>query len=170
MLSHKINQVQQKHKSLRKITIFFLFFWLICALATSFSFSQANAAPNMGNIAKRYIGLHEVKHRKKLQNIMGINPRRVPWCGGFVAIVMKRSGKTPPRHYLAAKSYAGWGRRVNERNAKKGDIAVIRNRRGHHVGIVVGKYKNGLILVSGNSSNRVKTGKYSYGSIISVRR
>ena len=48
------------------------------------------------SIAKRYVGLHERKHTGKLKKYIGVNPRRTPWCGAFVATVSKRAGKKVP--------------------------------------------------------------------------
>ncbi len=122
------------------------------------------------SIAKRYMGLHENKHTGKLKKYMGVNPRRTPWCGAFVATVSKRAGKKVPGGHLRAASWKRVGKGVSLKNARKGDLVIIRTKRGHHVGFYAGR-KNGRVQVlGGNQSNMVKVSNYRAGSVQSVRR
>ncbi len=61
-------------------------------VASPFSITDAQAG-DAYSIAKRYAGLHEAKHTRKLTKAVGVNPRRTPWCGAFVGAVVKRAGK-----------------------------------------------------------------------------
>ncbi len=132
------------------------------------SASQAEAGTY--NIAKRYMGLHENKHTGKLKKYMGVNPRRTPWCGAFVAVVSKRAGKSVPGGHLRAANWKRVGKAVSLKNARKGDIVVIRTKRGHHVGFYAGR-KNGRVQVlGGNQSNMVKISNFRASSVQTVRR
>jgi len=130
--------------------------------------SQAEAGTY--TIAKRYMGLHERKHTGKLKRYIGVNPRRTPWCGAFVATVSKRAGKKVPSGHLKAASWKRVGKGVSLKNARKGDLVIIRTKRGYHVGFYAGR-KNGRVQVlGGNQSNMVKISNYRVGSVRSVRR
>lgn len=122
------------------------------------------------NIAKRYMGLHERKHTGKLKKYIGVNPRRTPWCGAFVATVSKRAGKKVPSGHLRAASWKRVGKGISLKKARKGDLVIIRTKRGHHVGFYAGR-KNGRVQVlGGNQSNMVKVSNFRTGSVQSVRR
>ena len=135
----------------------------------AFTFSN-NAEAGTYSIAKRYVGLHERKHTGKLKKYIGVNPRRTPWCGAFVATVSKRAGKTVPKGHLRAASWKRVGKGISLKRAKKGDLVIVRTKYGTHVGFYVGR-KNGRVQVlGGNQSNMVKVSNYRVGSIQSVRR
>jgi len=122
------------------------------------------------SIAKRYVGLHERKHTSKLKKYIGVNPRSTPWCGAFMATVSKRAGKAVPSGHLRAANWKRVGKGVSLKNARKGDVVVIRTKRGHHVGFYAGR-KNGRVQVlGGNQSNMVKVSNFRVGSVASVRR
>ena len=121
-------------------------------------------------IAKRYMGLHERKHTGKLRKYIGVNPRSTPWCGAFVATVSKRAGKRVPSGHLRAANWKRIGKGVSLKNARKGDLVIIRTKRGHHVGFYAGR-KNGRVQVlGGNQSNMVKISNFRAGNVQSVRR
>ena len=143
----------------------------VCLAFNSTPISVTNTqAAGAYHIAKRYVGLHERKHTRKLTKAVGVNPRRTPWCGAFVGAVMKRAGKPVPSGYMKAASWKRAGNRVSLNNARKGDIVVVRTRYGNHVGFYAGK-KNGRVLVlGGNQSNQVKISGYRMASVQSVRR
>ena len=69
--------------------------------ASPVSSNHAYAAATY-SIAKRFVGLHERKHTRKLAKAVGVNPRRTPWCGAFVGAVLKRAGKPVPNGHLKA--------------------------------------------------------------------
>jgi len=138
------------------------------ALFTNINMATAHAG--VYSIAKRYVGLHEKKHTGKLKKYMGVNPRTTPWCGAFVGTVAKRAGKSVPNGHLRAASWKSVGKAVSLKNARKGDLVIVRTKYGHHVGFYSGR-KNGRVQVlGGNQSNQVKISNYRIGSIQSVRR
>ncbi len=150
---------------------------LLLALSVAFSLfagaSLTNAtAVHAGtySIAKRYVGLHERKHTRKLKKYIGVNPRSTPWCGAFVATVSKRAGKKIPSGHLRAANWKRVGKGVSLKKARKGDLIIIRTKRGHHVGFYAGR-KNGRVQVlGGNQSNMVKVSNFRARNVQSVRR
>lgn len=121
-------------------------------------------------IAKRYLGLHENKHTGKLSKYIGVNPRKTPWCGAFVATVSKRAGKRVPSGHLRAANWKRVGKAVSLKNARKGDLVIIRTKRGYHVGFYAGRSKGRVQVLGGNQSNMVKISNFRVGSVQSVRR
>lgn len=122
------------------------------------------------SIAKAYVGLHERKHRAKLTRYVGVNPSRTPWCGAFAGAVVKRSGKTPPAGFMKATSWRNWGSGVSLKQARKGDVVLVRTSYGHHVGFFAGMDGNRVRVLGGNQSNQVKVSSYKAGSIRAIRR
>jgi len=122
------------------------------------------------SIARGYVGLHENRHTTRLKKSIGVNPRRTPWCGAFVGTVAKRAGKKVPEGHLRAANWRRVGRAVTLKNARKGDVIVVRTKYGHHVGFY-SSVKNGRVqLLGGNQSNQVKISNYKIRNIVSIRR
>ena len=121
--------------------------------------------------ASQFIGLTEKKNATSLQHLTGVNPRRIPWCAAFVNAILNRKGYQGTES-LTAASFKSYGAKVT--TPHKGDIVVLRNSRGNHVGIFV-EYKviNGRKMVGvlgGNQNNMVKVTYYSARSIVTIRR
>lgn len=151
-------------RSLLALTISF------CLFTGSSLIAETSAVAGTYNIAKRYIGLHERKHAGKLKKYIGVNPRSTPWCGAFMATVSRQAGKSVPSGHLRAANWKRVGKGISLKNARKGDIVVIRTKRGHHVGFYAGR-KNGRVQVlGGNQSNMVKVSNFRVGSVQTVRR
>lgn len=132
--------------------------------------AETSAKAGTYSIAKRYIGLHERKHTGKLKKYIGVNPRSTPWCGAFMATVSKRAGKAVPAGHLRAANWKRVGKGISLKNARKGDIVVIRTKRGHHVGFYAGRKDGRVQVLGGNQSNMVKVSNFRVGSVQSVRR
>lgn len=153
------------------LVIFFtaLTFLIVEVISPNTIIAKADAGTY--STAKKYIGLHENKHRSRLKKILGVNPAVTPWCGAFVKIVHRRSGKAVPKGPLRSINWLTRGKKVTLKRARKGDIVVIRTSYGHHVGIFAGFAGNGRIkLLGGNQSNRVKFSNFKIRSVIGVRR
>lgn len=122
-------------------------------------------------VAGRWVGSSEHKSRRQLKSFMGIDPRRIPWCAGFVNAVLKGAGK-PTSGSLAAASYLKYGKRTN--TPSPGDIVVLRNSRGNHVGFYVAtvtvKGKRYVKVLSGNQSNAVTYKLYPVRSVVQYRK
>ncbi len=97
---------------------------------------------------------------------VGTNPtgRRSLWCGHFMNMVLKRTGRAVSNSNMA-RSFASYGRRVS--GPQVGAIAVMsRGRFGGHVGIVSGVDASGNpIIISGNHGGRVAETVYPRGRI-----
>lgn len=125
---------------------------------------------NVLAIANRWIGSTETRNRRQLTEFMGIDPKRTPWCAGFVGAVLEKSGRNAP-DTLQAAGYLHYG--VRTRNPSPGDIVVVRNGRGKHVGFYVQtvtidgqKY---VKVLGGNQDNSVKYHLYPVTKVVQYR-
>lgn len=82
------------------------------------------------------------------------------WCGCFVAWVMKESGNPVTDKAFRAKSWAEYGKKINE--PVHGAIGVKSRKGGGHTAFIVGKSKDGkyFYMLGGNQSDQVKVSKY----------
>ena len=98
---------------------------------------------------------------------MGTNPtaRKKLWCATFMNMVLAKAGYAGTNSD-AAKSFAYYGRRINE--PRVGAIAVLaRGKRGGHVGVVSGVDSHGNpIIISGNHNKRVGEAVYPRARVI----
>lgn len=153
---------------IRKLKAFAIVVSLSLVAVTSYAPEVQSAA--VYNQIKKLKGLHERKHRKRLQKILGVNPAKVPWCGYILKWAVKAAGRRPPKGYAAARSWKRYGKRVSLKNARRGDIMVLRNRRGNHVTVFSHRSKGRYCGLGGNQSNRVKLSCYRSSSIVAIRR
>ncbi|GKQ53637.1 TIGR02594 family protein [Bradyrhizobium sp. Ce-3] len=126
---------------------------------------SAEAVPNTGGViaadgfgssgivatARRYLG--------------GGNPtgRSSLWCARFMNMVLQQTGHRGTGSDMAS-SFARYGTRVS--GPQVGAIAVMGRRGGGHVGIITGvDAKGNPIMISGNSSHRVREVPVSRGRI-----
>lgn len=128
--------------------------------------SLASPADNLQKLS----GMHERSNRAQLKKILGIDPARIPWCGAAVAWAVKKAGRKPPAAPLRAISWRSYGKSVTISSARRGDVFVVRNRRGHHVSIVTKKSAGKICGIGGNQSNQVKESCYGARSVVAVRR
>lgn len=136
------------------------------------SFTSTQAEANVGRLRaiEKVVGLHERKNNKTIRRMVGVNPARIPWCGGAVAYAVRKAGGKPVKGHLGAKNWSRFGKAVSLKNARKGDIVVLRTKRGHHVSIYKGRSKGRVTLCGGNQSNRFKCSNYRTSSVRAVRR
>lgn len=80
----------------------------------------------------------------------GITQDAVPWCAAFVGSCLERVSITSTR-FESAKSYLQWGDPLPE--ARYGCVVVFTRDGGGHVGFVVGKDKQGRLMVLGGNQN-----------------
>lgn len=152
------------------------------ALATAFlvpflastqilSSQTAEASPARLAAIKRVEGMHERKHRKAIQAMVGINPATTPWCGAATAYAVRKAGGKPVAGHNKAVNWKRFGKGVSLASARKGDVVVLRFKRGYHVGIYSKKVGNGRIEVcGGNMSNKFKCSNYRTAHVRAVRR
>lgn len=137
------------------------------ALAATISHAHATPADNLSKLT----GMHERQNRAQLKRILGIDPARIPWCGAAVSWAVRKAGRKPPAAPLKAISWRSYGKAVTLSSARRGDVVVVRNRRGHHVAIITRQPNKGKVCaLGGNSSNRVKETCYSARAVVAVRR
>lgn len=114
--------------------------------------------PRWVEVAKQYEGVAEIPGLVnsnpvivrfwKLARLSGIKNDHVPWCAGFACAVLEEAGIRSPRSD-AAKSFLSWGTRLPM--AAAGCIVVFNRTGGYHVGFVLGKDKQGRLLVLGGN-------------------
>lgn len=92
----------------------------------------------------------------------------IPWCGLFMAIVIKRAEREPVDEFLRARSWANWG--VNSPDPSLGDILVFVRSGGGHVGIYVGEDSKAYHVLGGNQGNAVSIVRIDKARCIAVRR
>ena len=120
-------------------------------------------AADTAAIAQRYQGLDEVRNRRQLKALLGIDPVRVRWCGKFAGMVLRQAGVSPPDGDAAVANWKRWGRKTAPR---RGVIVVFRHS---HVGIFT-RFKDGRVcVISGNWRNRVGESCRDPRSVLSYR-
>ena len=133
------------------------------------------------------IGTHEIKGAKHNPLIVAmwelafsatgqktwIKDDETAWCGGFAAYCLAKDNnqdliKHIPKDFYRAKSWANVGTSLNK--PAYGSIVVFSRSGGGHVGIVVGKDKQGNIMVlGGNQSDAVNIKPFSKDRVIAYR-
>jgi uncharacterized protein (TIGR02594 family) len=88
----------------------------------------------------------------------------VAWCSSFVNWVMKKAGHKPTGSAQAI-SWSRWGKKLDR--PAYGAIAVFSYGGGKgHVGFIVGKKGDKLLILGGNQSNTVKVSSFGKSQII----
>jgi len=115
----------------------------------------------LGN-ARRYLGTAETPGRETTPAIrrwlieLGAwwSDDETPWCGVFVAEVMRESGIERPANWYRARAWADWGDALLW--PELGCVAVFARAGGGHVGFVLGEdQRQRLMVLGGNQGNRV---------------
>jgi len=93
----------------------------------------------------------------------------IPWCGLFVAIVIKRADFIPVKDPLWARNWNNFG--TKQSVAMLGDVLVFtRPGGGGHVGFYVGEDESCYHVLGGNQSNMVNTTRILKSRCIAIRR
>jgi uncharacterized protein (TIGR02594 family) len=117
-------------------------------------------------IARAEIGTKEIvgkQHNPRVLEYLGATRGKwssdeTPWCSGFVNWVMAQAGYGNTGNARAI-SWLNWGKKVTQ--PELGAIAIISHGGGKgHVGFVVGKQGNNLLLLGGNQRNAVRISVY----------
>ena len=141
---------------------------VVLALFVSFATGHAEQAyGSTVGVAKTYQGLHEGKNSRSLSALLKVNPRKTPWCAAFANAVLKKSGKKGTGS-LTARSFMNWGTKTT--SPRSGDVVILKNKHGYHVGFFVGRKGNQVLVIGGNQSNSVKVTAYSARSVVAYRR
>lgn len=127
---------------------------------------SATSEPPWLAIARNELGVKEIvgkQHNPRVLEYLGATRGKwstdeTPWCSGFVNWVMAHAGMGNTGS-AAALSWRNWGKRVNE--PAPGAIGVIDHGGGKgHVGFVIGRQGNNLLLLGGNQRNAVSISVY----------
>lgn len=133
-------------------------------------------SPSWLRIAYRHEGLKEIKGPKHNSTILGWLTSlgawwyddETPWCGTFVAIVMKEAGFEYPKLYMRAKAWLNWGQKIAV--PVLGCLVVFDRAGGGHVGFVVGITKSGnLLVLGGNQGNAVNVSEFAPTRVLGYR-
>ena len=127
-------------------------------------------------IAKKYKGLHEVRDNRTLRKILTVDPADTAWCADFVNFCEHEVGH-PGTGRLLARSFLKYGKPIELKNAKKGDIIIL-GRGGSawqgHVAYLDGiEQVDGKTLIrtlGGNQSNSVSISWYPIERLLGIRR
>jgi len=126
--------------------------------------------------ARKQIGVREIKGQKtsvKIANwLLSLRAwwkdDETPWCGVFVAHCIKTAGLAIPKNWFRAKEWLNWGQVITQ--PTYGAVVVFDRVGGGHVGFVVGKDKNGNILVlGGNQGDAVNIKAFAVNRVAGYR-
>lgn len=92
----------------------------------------------------------------------------VPWCASFVCWCLQQAGMKHT-HSAAAKSYADYGTQVNSQDLRYGCVVVLRRVGGFHVGFVMRREGDNIVVLGGNQSDQVKLSTYPMSKIVALR-
>lgn len=92
----------------------------------------------------------------------------IPWCGLFMAIVIKRASRLPVKDPLRALSWAEFGVQVS--TPMLGDILTFKRDGGGHVGIYIGENNSVYYILGGNQGNTVSIVPIAKTRLFKARR
>ena len=133
--------------------------------------------PNYLTIARRDIGLREIKGPKHAGRIVQMLQRlgawwrddETPWCGVAVGAWLTAAGLPIPKHYYRALAWADYGSGLVL--PRQGAIAVLTRKGGGHVALVTGAshdYKH-VRLLGGNQGDAVTEAWFPASRITTYR-
>lgn len=144
---------------------------LALAVFCCVSITSAQANARIASALERLEGMKEGTSRAN--RIMGVNTKRVPWCGHAVKYAVQRGGKKPVAHYASATAWEKWGKRVSKSAIKRGDVIVFRSKyskSGRHVAVATAVKGNKVKVCGGNTRDKVHCGWRPKKTIVTVRR
>ncbi len=132
---------------------------------------QAPVEPAWVSVARGEMGVKEIvgpQHNPRVleyhTSTASFSDDETPWCASFVNWVLAQSGQSGTGSAMAL-SFSRYGTQLDA--PAYGSIAVISWGGGKgHVGFVVGKQGNKILLLGGNQSNEVNIKPFSQGSIV----
>ena len=92
----------------------------------------------------------------------------VPWCGLFMAYVVRMAGYKYPDSPLWAQNWKNFGVKVD--HPMLGDIVVFKRPSGGHVGIYVGEDAQAWHILGGNQSDAVTITRIDKSRAVGFRR
>lgn len=91
-----------------------------------------------------------------------------PWCGLFMAVVMKRASREPVKDPLFALNWNNFGVKITQ--PMLGDILTFTRKTGGHVGLYVGEDIAAYHVLGGNQGDRVSIVRIAKDRLSQVRR
>lgn len=133
------------------------------ALPAAYAWLRGESGPRMIIEALKLYGTLEAPGARDNPTILGwarevdqaktYSHDSIPWCGLFVAVVAKRSGKPIVNSPLWALSWADFGREAPV--PMLGDVLTFKRDGGGHVALYVGEDVDAYHCLGGNQSDRV---------------
>lgn len=127
--------------------------------------------------AKRIMGLHERRNYSRLKkwfakSVQWIDPREIPWCGAYVATVMRKwkPGIRIPENPLVARNWLDFGIKCTPQYLCF--MIFWRGKRSGwsgHVGFYVGEDATHYYILGGNQSNAVTITRISKNRFLEAR-
>jgi len=91
-----------------------------------------------------------------------------PWCGVFVAAIMRLEGIDPPQRWYRARAWLDFGDVL--RDPVLGCVVVFERGGAGHVGFVVGNDEAGrLMVLGGNQGNAVSIAPFDRSRVLGYR-
>lgn len=141
-----------------------------------YSWLEKEPAPRMLLEALKLFGTAEIVGEKHNPEIIGwavelglgslYQQDEIPWCGLFVGVVARRSGKPVPANPLWARNWARWG---SECKPELGCVLVFSRESGGHVGLYVGEDDKCFHVLGGNQGNRVCVTRIEKARLLAAR-
>jgi uncharacterized protein (TIGR02594 family) len=144
---------------------------ILAALMVMFlGISESQASSKVYSLASNYKGLHERSNTRQLQSLMGVNPKKTPWCAAFINAILRKKGLKTTGSNMAI-SFRHYG--VKTTKPKVGDIVVLSRKGGNHVGFFAGFVTKGgvkyVAVLGGNQSNSVGIKHYKVRNVVAYR-
>ncbi len=98
---------------------------------------------------------------------------KIPWCGLFMAVIAKRSGKIVPKDPLWALNWGTFGTATN--TAMLGDTLVFVRRtlegaKAGHVAVYIGEDETAYHVIGGNQDDKVSFTRMAKTRLYAIRR
>lgn len=144
---------------------------------TQYNYLDKEKSPKVIVEAIKFDGVQEIVGSKNNPVIMGwakelglkeYTNDEIPWCGLFVAKVVKDAGFTPVNNPLWAANWSKFG--TKQPQAMLGDILVFTRPGGNHVAFYVGEDDTCYHVFGGNQSNRVNATRILKSRCTAIRR
>lgn len=101
-----------------------------------------------------------------LQNVYTAD--EIPWCGLFIAVVMKRAERPVVQNPLGALNWNNFGVRASV--PMLGDVLTFTRKGGGHVGIYIGEDSGAYHVLGGNQGNQVSFIRIAKSRLSQARR
>lgn len=137
--------------------------------------SEPGNKPNWISIAEGELGVKEIRGKSHNPRVIeyhsttgGFKDDETPWCASFVTWVMKKAGVDGGFGTAWAQGWNNYGKAAD--GPAYGAVGVIKHTaKTGHVGFVIGKQGDNIILLGGNQGNMVKKSSYPISKFIGFR-